>query len=313
MFKPLPKRHRRSAFTLIELLVVIAIIAILIGLLLPAVQKVREAAARLRCQNNLKQIGLAQFSYESVFRKFPPGNRFASTAADDRPGGLVEILPYIEQQNLFEAFNMNAPPEGQVFPGTSNKLIATPIATFRCPSDPSPSVIASSGSGKTNYVASSGSSAQINNPTCTCTSSNFNSYALGPYDPAVGSNGIYNRHGYQCTVGEVLDGLSNTIMFGESRPDCSNHISRGWGGSNTGQGLASTIYPLNYNSCDPNNADPCKRPCNFSTELGFKSLHTKGANFLFGDGAVRFLSENIDHTNFQLLGAKADEKAAVIP
>jgi prepilin-type N-terminal cleavage/methylation domain-containing protein/prepilin-type processing-associated H-X9-DG protein len=303
----------RTAFTLIELLVVIAIIAILIGLLLPAVQKVREAAARMRCQNNLKQIGLGQFNYESTFRKFPPGNRFGSSAANDRPGGLVDILPYIEQQNLFNAFNTNAPPEGQVFAGTSDRLIATPVATYRCPSDPSPNVVASSGNAKTNYIASSGSSAQINNPGCSCTSANFNTYALGPYDPSTGSNGMYNRRGYQCTIGEVRDGMSNTIMFGESRPDCSNHVMRGWGGSNTGQGLASTIYPLNYNSCDPNNSDPCRRPCNWSTELGFKSLHTKGANFLFGDGAVRFLSESIDHTNFQLLGAKADEKTAILP
>jgi prepilin-type N-terminal cleavage/methylation domain-containing protein/prepilin-type processing-associated H-X9-DG protein len=305
---------KRTAFTLIELLVVIAIIAILIGLLLPAVQKVREAAARMRCQNNLKQIGLGQFSYESANRKFPPGNRFSGsgTPANNRPGGLIDVLPYLEQQNLFDAIDMNAAPDGQVFAGTTTRIITTPLAVFRCPSDPTPQQT-TNGNGKSNYVASSGSSAQINNTACACTSANFNSYALGVYDPAADSNGVYNRRGYQCKLGEVTDGLSNTILFGESRPDCSNHNNNGWGGSNSGQGLASTIYPINYNSCDANNADPCKKPCNWSTELGFKSKHTNGANFLFGDGAVRFVSENIDHTNYQLLGAKADGKTAILP
>ena len=112
-----------KGFTLIELLVVIAIIAILIGLLLPAVQKVREAAARMRCGNNLKQIGLGQLNYEGVYGKFPAGNRFGTSAALDRPGGLVDILPFVEMESLFKLYNLNAPPNAQVYPGTTKFLV----------------------------------------------------------------------------------------------------------------------------------------------------------------------------------------------
>jgi prepilin-type N-terminal cleavage/methylation domain-containing protein/prepilin-type processing-associated H-X9-DG protein len=306
--------HRpvRSAFTLIELLVVIAIIAILIGLLLPAVQKVREAAARAQCGNNLKQIGTAQFNYLGVFNKLPPGNRFGTSPALDRPSGMVDMLPYMEQDALWKAYNHNAPPDGQVFASTTTRIGSTEIKAYLCPSDPDPLRNAST-MAKTNYIACGGSQAQINNPSCSCTSAVFNSFALGPYDPSGSPNGVYNRRGYQTILAEIKDGTSNTILFGESRPTCSNHVLRGWGGANTNQGLSSTIYPINYDSCRASDPDNCRRPCNWSTELGFKSAHPGGAQFLFGDGAVRFISESIDMTQLQYLGAKADGKAVAIP
>ncbi|HOM18813.1 MAG TPA: DUF1559 domain-containing protein, partial [Thermoguttaceae bacterium] len=114
---------------------------------------------------------------------------------------------------------------------------------------------------------------------------------------------------------DIVDGLSNTIFFGEVRPQCSVHNSQGWGSSNNGQGLTATVVPINYNSCsrDAVGSDNCDKYCNWNTELGFKSRHPGGAQFLFGDGSVHFLPETIDHWTYQYLGAKADGNPAQIP
>src|SRR4051794_33762748 len=159
---------RRQGFTLIELLVVIAIIAVLIGLLLPAVQKVREAAARIQCQNNLKQLGLALHNYHDANGRFPPAGRGYDWCASAQGGsgdtaiynsnGLVLLLPYVEQDNLYRLFNLNqASAMIGTTPGTSpwrnvnGTVVGDPVANgnaalasnvlnvFTCPSDPTPS------------------------------------------------------------------------------------------------------------------------------------------------------------------------------
>jgi prepilin-type N-terminal cleavage/methylation domain-containing protein/prepilin-type processing-associated H-X9-DG protein len=303
----------RRGFTLVELLVVIAIVAVLIGLLLPAVQKVRESAARIRCANNLKQIGLALHSFESARGHFPPGGRVGRVSQEfDRPGLLILLLPYLEQDALYQAIPPDARPDGVVFPATGQLVGATVVPVYLCPSDPAPAV-GKYGRARTNYAGSAGPMAQITSPLCPCGDASWNAFALEAYDLDLTVPGAFHRRGRTFRPADFPDGLSSTILVGEVRPSCSDHVSRGWGSANNGSGLASTIYPLNLDSCDDTAADNCRRPCNWATETGFKSAHPGGVQFLFGDGRVTQLRERIDHRTLQYLGAKADGRPVSVP
>ena len=310
-----PKRH---GFTLVELLVVITIIGILIALLLPAVQAAREAARRMQCTNNLKQIGLAVLNYESNLKTLPPGAIFASYTV--RKGSiLVHLLPYIEQQGIYDAFDFSAGViDGQTFAGTTKEIGATPIAGYLCPSDDKPVTFTPAFNTSTtpvktvalhNYAASRGANTVLDNPSNTC-SNNWNSYIInGPWETDWGRfSGPFTRRCVCVTIPEIRDGLSNTIFFGEVRPMCSWHNQNGWATTNNGNGYASTVVPINSYTCDTTGTDNCRRYDNWSTAEGFKSAHPGGANFLLGDGSVHYLAESIDHWTYQYLGAKDDGK-----
>src|SRR5262245_54323378 len=183
----------RSAFTLIELLVVIAIIAILVGLLLPAVQKVREAANRSKCANNLKQIGLACHNYESGHRRLPPGNT-------DQPdpsiaSALVLLLPYLEQANKYNQFDFST----NIDTSPTNAAARTQdVPIFLCPSDPSTGQRSDSGGppyGRCNYYANLGINGNWRNA-----------------NPATGGP-FYNKS--QVRITDITDGTSNTALFAE--------------------------------------------------------------------------------------------------
>jgi prepilin-type N-terminal cleavage/methylation domain-containing protein/prepilin-type processing-associated H-X9-DG protein len=309
---------RLSGFTLVELLVVIAIIGILIALLLPAVQAAREAARRMECSNNLKQIGLALHNYHDTQKAFPPGafwyemvnNQWCSLF---RGSVLIRILPNIEQQSLYALYDFTKETDSQRYPNNGPLLGSTVIPAYLCPSDNADATY--NGRALSNYAASKGPTAHIDNSTaCSCGEwSNWNQYALAPYDNPKNYAGPFCRLSVSTAMRDCTDGLSNTILFGEVRRSCSGHVRSGWASSNNAQGLTSTLIPINYDTCQENATNGCQRPCNWSTELGFRSRHPGGAQFLFGDGSVHYLSETIDHWSFQYLGAKADGKAVQVP
>jgi prepilin-type N-terminal cleavage/methylation domain-containing protein len=304
----------RAGFTVVELLVVITIIAVLIALLLPAVQAAREAARRLHCRNNLKQIGLALHLYHDAHNCFPPGAIYLCPQVNVAKGSvLVHILPYIEQKALYEVFDFSqAWIDEEVFPGTATQIRSTPISLYRCPSEACPNV--QDGMALANYAASIGPTAQQDNPGCSCsTYAVWNAYALAPFNDAYNFAGPFTRQGACTRASDIRDGLSNTIFFGEIRPLCSSHHRKGWVASNNGQGLTTTIIPINYDTCDDSSSDNCHRDCNWTAEFGFRCAHAGGAHFLMGDGSAHFVLDTIDHWTYQYLGAKADGRVASIP
>lgn len=216
----------RRAFTLIELLVVIAIIAVLIGLLLPAVQKVREAAARLRCSNNLKQIGLAMHNYESANGIFCPGLgpvpfmtgtlaapvlRGEGRAGSSRATPQVLLLPYIEQANKLAQWNLDFDVNGSTVNSTAR---TTDIPVYLCPSDPSRESYF--GAGRQNYFGNNGITAdQYDNSSAVAGIFNVTVDTATPLGPEGQRNPNYRRLLSSVRVADITDGMSNTTAFAE--------------------------------------------------------------------------------------------------
>jgi len=320
-------RRRGRGFTLVELLVVIAILGLLMALLLPAVQGARESARRTQCGNNLRQIGIAVSNFAAQNAEtLPYGAQWGSVAAANRGTGLVQMLPFLEELAVFSAINfgnMSIAVDDMRYPD-GRFIRDTPIEFLTCPSDEPftgvPSWPADWHNSPCNYAASSGPTAHIDNSSCSCPEAmGLNQYQIPAPPPSLYSQaaryaGPFNRQGVPYPVASVRDGLSTTIFFGETRPSCGAHHSRGWMRSNSGQGLTSTLVPINTITCDnEGTGNGCIRWCNWNYELGFRSRHAGGAMFLFGDGAVRFLPETIDHLAYQRLGAKADGRSVELP
>lgn len=296
--------RRLRAFTLIELLVVIAIIAVLIGLLLPAVQKVREAAARMKCQNNLKQLGLAMHNYHDSQGTLPPGadvsnpgttsnNTWCTTGNVFAPW-TVYVLPYIEQDNLFKQFTLKVR-----FNDTGFAMIApnntsaqqVPVRTFQCPSDSriSTSPLLSSYTGvQGGGVGYSGTTPP--NPGA-CSSSGCST--LGERMFYV--NGML-YFGSKLTLLDAKDGTSNVFLIGESR-----YGNYGW--TVSGKTDSCGFQPNLGATQDAINLFPGQ---GVHVSRGFSSDHTNGANFVSLDGSVHFINQSIDLATYQSLGQRSD-------
>jgi prepilin-type processing-associated H-X9-DG protein len=293
-------------------LVVIAIIAILIGLLLPAVQKVREAAARSSCSNNLKQLALGVHNFQDANGRLPyngdpaTGTGCCAVTTSRYWSWMARMLPYIEQDNPYKAYGMGASPEPIMTSTNGLALGRTVIKTFRCPSDittetrtnvanyPSGTVVAS-----TSYKGVSGSQWTHGGAFNASTNAWRNDLgSAGGGDGVIGSNGMFYREDVKrkLTLANIIDGTSNTMMIGEDVGALNIHNA--WAYANGAVGTCA--IPLNIGSAPLTapagvNATPGQWPNVYS----FRSLHSGGANFALADGSVKFVRSSIDLASYR--------------
>lgn len=321
---------RRKGFTLIELLVVIAIIAILIGLLLPAVQKVREAAARTQCRNNLKQLGLALHNYHDTFGRLPSAheigvNWYSAIPRDPPPSGLsgsyptngpffswaTQILPFIEQENIFRQWNPKAWPWWQYqtgLPATgANALNGLEVKTFKCPADQRASLTLNYGGVKvalTDYMGVNGRTEGRTSP------NSGNQYYWG-------QDGILYVNA-AVKMATIYDGTSNTLMIGERPP--SNTSEYGWiyAGSGDHPYFGTTDVVLGVAEYSPVRGREKFRPGNLNDPLDehrwhYWSLHPGGGQWTMADGSVQFIAYNVSPTVLDGLATRAGGEVVNLP
>ncbi len=287
--------YSRPGFTLVELLVVIAIIGILVGLLLPAVQAAREAARRMQCSNNFKQIGLAAHNYADTFKKFPSGWAYSGAANREASGWSAMMLPYLEQANLHAQLRISQSNLVESLLSTNWQPIVaglqTVIPTFICPSD-----TGYAGNGLVHndrrFNGGAGFAAHAFTPGVSNYMGNTG-FGTGRQNAEENTGIFYGNSGIR--FGDITDGTSNTFLAGER--DTKNCRSGTWVGIRNSNGLGSrgvfvVVGHARAKLNEPvlpwdNDPDGCGQ--------GFSSLHTGGAQFVLCDGSVRFVSSTIEH------------------
>ncbi|WP_435020471.1 DUF1559 domain-containing protein [Tundrisphaera sp. TA3] len=286
---------RRRGFTLIELLVVIAIIAVLIGLLLPSVQAAREAARRMQCTNNLKQIGLGLHGFNDTFGKLPAGNLSCDNfEIGMRWGWIPRISPFIEQGNLANAFNFSiASWQGDNFQHLQKKW---PL--FLCPSDPFVDDLRE----EEMFAAPTWLVSQADYAACIGDYKNSGGVGVTPDYGNVSCTtpvrGAMGRFAWAARLSDIPDGLSNTFLVGECVGRTSIVVN--WGV----QSFATTAYPINYRNRSLVDNPPSQANPRWDESIGFRSFHPGGANFLLGDGSVRFVKDGIAGATYRALASR---------
>ena len=312
-------RHRRG-FTLIELLVVIAIIAILIGLLLPAVQKVREAAARADCQSKLHNLAIAVHNFQDAQGRLPYNHSPNTWGYDDNGRSwswIAMTLPYFEQGSLYDAGGFGVPLATTVYPPPPSNTFAmvpavhaTQIKALLCKSDSSSQNASFNrangsgpqGAGLTNYKGVAGSNWGWGSWPNTGPTGNSNGLDAG--------DGMFYRSDATraLRLEQMADGTSNIFMIGEDIP--GNNVHSGWTRSNYATGTCA--IPLNTGVTAPQLA-AVGGATNWPNVYSFRSQHTTGANFAMGDGRVVFISQSIDLTVYRSLATHSGGETANIP
>ncbi len=282
-------RYRPSqGFTLIELLVVIAIIAVLVSLLLPAVQSAREGARRCQCANNLMQLGLAVQNYESAHEVLPPGVVNDTGPIKNLPQGyhfgwLTQVLPYFEQKNVYNHLDGKS----SIYSANNSTVRGVSIRTLMCPSDPMGRV----GSGKLAVSSYAGCHHDVESPI------------------AADNKGVFFLNS-SVRSEDIPDGRSCTIFIGEKLV-MSNEL--GWASGtrstlrNTGNVPNVERTLLKATAANKKNGTVEKGGLAISDPVGgFSSRHPGGANFAFGDGSIRFVKNSVDAKVFHCLGNRED-------
>jgi prepilin-type N-terminal cleavage/methylation domain-containing protein/prepilin-type processing-associated H-X9-DG protein len=306
-------RKKQWGFTLIELLVVIAIIAVLIGLLLPAVQKVREAAARLKCKNNLKQIGLALHNHHDRVGYFPPGYTSNATNTDGTGPGwgwAAHLLPDLEQENLYRLINFTQP---IIASGNHAVVRQAAVPFLRCPSDPRQDPIPLSEFtnpaglttplARSNYVACYGNTPFLGESAAVMTTH----LSID----GISGKGMFYRNS-RTRIADVTDGLSNTLAIGEKN---AKNTMATWVGVIPGATWRSANDVANYGGIPTNIAaakvlgHACRQhppSADAGVAEDFSSPHINGVNVLFADGSVHAIRQSINMRVYPFTATIAD-------
>jgi prepilin-type N-terminal cleavage/methylation domain-containing protein len=318
----MPRRSLRflPGFTLVELLVVIAIIGILVAMLLPAVQSAREAARRMQCGNQMRQIGLAILNYETAHGVFPISiayNKPAGTTADvNGKGWIVSILPQLEQQNLYDKFVPCF--NGDIGAGSGMKnpvcrdAMKIKLPVLHCPSDASARELATDQFQWEGIEVALTSYKGVIGDTRMGGSSSMHQGTEPDCHNTIGCNGMFYRNNYRepIDMAQLRDGASNTFMIGEDVPEYNNHCAAYYCNGD----YSSCHAPLNFfPDLNQTPAPSTPWPNQWWNVMSFRSRHPGGAHFVNADNSVHFISETIDYTLYRALSTKAGREVVTLP